>query len=117
MKIPKPDQASVELFKSLVPNDPKVTVRPMFGNISAFVNGNIFFGLFGNDMFVRLSKEDQAQLLEKKGASNLEPMKGRPMKDYVVMPPAWKEKPETIQTWVARSLTWTSRLPPKKAGK
>lgn len=117
MKIPKPDQASVELFKSLVPNDLNVTVRPMFGNISAFVNGNMFFGLFGNDMFVRLSKEDQAQLLEKKGASNLEPMKGRPMKDYVVIPQAWKGKPETIRTWVARSLAWSSKLPPKKAGK
>lgn len=117
MKIPKPDQASVDLFKSLVPNDPKVTIRPMFGNVSAFVNGNMFFGLFGNDMFVRLSREDQAELIEKKGASNLEPMKGRPMKDYVVMPRAWKEKPETIRTWVDRSLAWSSKLPPKKAEK
>ena len=117
MKIPKPDQASVDLFKSLVPNDPKVTIRPMFGNISAFVNGNMFFGLFGNDMFVRLSREDMAELLKKKGASNLEPMKGRPMKDYVVMPQAWKREPDTIQAWVARSLAWSSKLPPKKAGK
>lgn len=117
MKIPKPDQASVDLFKSLVPNDPKVTIRPMFGNVSAFVNGNMFFGLFGNDMFVRLSGEDMAELLKKKGASNLEPMKGRPMKDYVVMPQAWKKEPETIRTWVSRSLLWSSKLPPKKPGK
>lgn len=117
MKIPKPDQASVDLFKSLVPNDLKVTIRPMFGNVSAFVNGNMFFGLFGNDMFVRLSEGDQAELLKNKGASNLEPMKGRPMKDYVVVPKAWKEEPETIRTWVARSLAWSSKLPPKKPGK
>ena len=114
MKIPRPDQASVALFKSLVPSDPNVNIRPMFGNVSAFINGNMFFGLFGNELFVRLSTLDQAELLKNKGASNLEPMKGRPMKDYVVMPRAWHEKPETLRGWIAKSLAWTSKLPAKK---
>jgi TfoX/Sxy family transcriptional regulator of competence genes len=117
VKIPRPDQKSVDLFKSLVPNDPKVTVRPMFGNVSAFVNGNMFFGLFGNDLFVRLSVPDQVELLKKKGASNLEPMKGKPMKDYVVMPSSWKDSPETIRVWVSKSLAWSSTLPIKKPKK
>jgi TfoX/Sxy family transcriptional regulator of competence genes len=116
MKIPRPDPVSIDLFKSLVPDDPQVTIKPMFGNISAFVNGNMFFGLFGNDLFVRLSSADQQELLGKKGASNLEPMKGRPMKDYVIMPRAWKEDSEMIRAWVSRSLAWGSKLP-KKAGK
>ena len=101
MKIPKPDKASVDLFKSLVPNDPNITVRPMFGNISAFINGNMFFGVFGNDLFVRLNAEDQAELLREKGASNLEPMKGRPMKDYVIMPRAWKSEPKSMRVWIS----------------
>ena len=117
MKIPRPDQSTVDLFKSLVPDDPSVTVRPMFGNISAFVNGNMFFGLFGNDLFVRLSGQDQAQLLQQKGTSNLEPMKGRPMKDYVVIPNSWKGEPDTVRLWVSKSLAWSSKLPPKKAKK
>jgi TfoX/Sxy family transcriptional regulator of competence genes len=117
MKIPKPDKASVDLFKSLVPNDPHVTIRPMFGNISAFVNGNMFFGVFGNDLFVRLSAEDQMELLKKKGASNLEPMKGRPMKDYVIMPRAWKDETQTMRAWISKSLDWSAKLPPKKKSK
>jgi TfoX/Sxy family transcriptional regulator of competence genes len=56
----------------------------MFGSLSAFVNGNMFLGLFGNDLFVRLSSEDQQDLLRKKGASILAPMKGKPMKDCVI---------------------------------
>lgn len=115
VKIPRPDQASVQLFKSLVPDDPKVTVRSMFGNLSAFVNGNMFFGLFGNDLFVRLSSQDQAQLLRQKGASNLEPMKGKPMKDYVVIPSSWKSEPETVRAWISKSLAWSSKLPAKKS--
>ena len=102
MKIPRPDKKSIDFFKSLVPDDPRVTVRPMFGNLSAFVNGNMFFGLFGNDLFLRFSSQDQQKLLKMKGAKFLEPMKGRPMKDYVLIPETWKNEPDTVRIWVSR---------------
>jgi len=86
----------------------------MFGNESAFVNGNMFFGLFGNDLFVRLSEEDCKELLKKKGTSMLEPMKGRPMKEYVVLPKPWWDQPDALHLWISRSLNWASRLPQKK---
>lgn len=114
MKIPRADKTSIDLFKSLVPNDSEVTIRPMFGNISAFVNGNMFFGVFGNDLFVRLSAGDQIELLKKQGAANLEPMKGKPMKDYIILPRAWKDDSQTLRVWISKSLEWTSKLPPKK---
>ena len=117
MNIPRPDEDSKEFFRSILPDNPRITIRPMFGNISAFVNGNMFAGLFGNDLFVRLSEESRKELLEKKGASLLEPMKGRPMKEYVVIPKAWRTQHETVRIWVIRSLDWTSKLPPKKMKK
>ena len=117
LKIPRPDKESVDLFQSLVPKDDRVAVRPMFGNISAFVNGNMFFGVFGNDLFVRLSSKDQLELLKNKGSSMLEPMKGKPMKDYVVLPNTSRAKPETLRSWISKSLEWSSKLPPKKAKK
>ena len=89
----------------------------MFGNLSAFVNGNMFFGLFGDDLFLRLSKEDRLELLKIKGASVLEPMKGRPMKDYIVVPTTWRDRPETVRSWVSKALDWSSKLPPKKTKK
>jgi TfoX/Sxy family transcriptional regulator of competence genes len=89
----------------------------MFGNISAFVNGNMFFGVFGNDLFVRLSSEDQSELLKEKGSSMLEPMKGKPMKDYVVLPKSWRARPETLRSWISKSLEWSSKLTAKKAKK
>ena len=114
MNITRPDEDPKEFFRSILPDNPRITIRPMFGNISAFVNGNMFAGLFGNDLFVRLSEESRKELLEKKGASLLEPMKGRPMKEYVVIPKAWRNQHETVRIWVIRSLDWTSKLPPKK---
>ena len=117
MNIPRADENSKEFFRSILPDDPGITIRPMFGNISAFVNGNMFAGLFGNDLFVRASGESRKELLDKKGASLLEPMKGKPMKEYVVIPKAWRTHPETARLWVTRSLDWTSGLPLKKTKK
>jgi TfoX/Sxy family transcriptional regulator of competence genes len=117
MKIPHADDDSKEFLRSILPNDPRITIRPMFGNISAFINGNMFTGLFGNDLFVRLSEESRRELLETKGASLLEPMKGKPMKEYVVIPKAWRNQHETVRIWVTRSLDWASKLPPKKTKK
>ena len=114
MKIPRPDKETMDLFRSLVPEDDRVTIRPMFGNISAFVNGNMFFGVFGNDLFVRLSVEGKAELLKNKGASMLEPIKGKPMKDYIVLPIIWRGRQEALRSWISKSLEWSSKLPPKR---
>jgi hypothetical protein len=42
--MPKPTEADKDRFRSLVPDDPRVEVKPMFGNLGAFVNGNMFVG-------------------------------------------------------------------------
>lgn len=75
----------------------------MFGNVAAFVSGKMFSGVFGNDVFVRLPEGKRAQLLKKEGTSLLEPMPGRPMKEYVVMPGAWRGERQKAQEWVTRS--------------
>jgi TfoX/Sxy family transcriptional regulator of competence genes len=84
MSMPKPDEASLAWFQSLVPDDPDVKVRPMFGNKAAFVNGNMFLALFGPQVAVRLPEEARQELLGQNGASPFEPMPGRAMKEYVV---------------------------------
>ncbi len=114
MKIPRPDEDAKEFFKSILPKDRDVTIRPMFGNLSGFVNGNMFTGLLGNDLFLRLSGKDREELLKVKEASLFEPIKGRPMKEYVVIPSTWREQPALINAWVLRSLEWAKKLPEKK---
>ena len=117
MKVSRADEKSKEFFRSVLPDDARITVRPMFGNISGFVNGNMFAGLFGEDLFVRLSEEKRNDLLGNKDARLLEPMPGKPMKDYVVIPRALLKKPDTVRKWIVSSLDFTSSLPPKKKSK
>ena len=117
MSMPKPSAMSKALFESLVPDDPRVTARSMFGNVAAFVNGNMFMGLFGDELFVRLSEAERSELLATEGASRFEPMRGRPMKEYVELATTWRDDPTEAHFWVSRSLEWTSQMPEKKPKK
>ena len=116
-KIPRSSKESEALLRSLMPESKEVSLRPMFGNLSAFVNGNMSVGVYGDDLFVRLSEPDRAELLKVKGAALFEPMKGRQMKEYVVFPRSWMRDPAKLSPWVTRSIEWSSKLPSKKSKK
>ncbi len=110
--MPKPSEQAKAAFTKLVPDEPAVTMRPMFGNLAAFVNGNMFSGLFGEDLFVRLP-DDQAAPIRKQGGRDFEPMAGHAMKGYVMVPATWSSKPAATKTWIAASLAVARSLPPK----
>lgn len=112
--MPKPSDQAKAAFTKLVPGGPTIALRPMFGNIAAFVNGNMFAGLFGEDLFVRLP-DDQSAKVRKQGGRDFAPMAGRPMKGYVTVPSTWLTKPEPVKAWVATALELTGRMPPKVA--
>ena len=112
-KIPHSSKESEALLRSLMPESKEVVFRPMFGNLSAFVRGNMFMGVYGDDLFVRLPDSDRAELLMFEGASVFEPMKGRKMKEYVVVPKSWQRDPAKVKPWVTKSLDWSSRKPAK----
>lgn len=116
-KIPRSSKESEALLRSLLPKGEEVSLRPMFGNLSAFVGGSMFMGVYGEDFFVRLSDSDRGELLRNEGASTFEPMPGRRMKEYVVVPRPWTRDASKIKPWVERSFEWSSKLPSKKAKK
>lgn len=108
----KSDEESRAAFRVFVPDDERVTVRPMFGSVSAFADSQMFMGLFADELFVRLAEPERAQLLAAGGAP-LEPMPGRPMRKYVTLPD-WRARPEEVRTWAGRALEYALSLPPKK---
>jgi TfoX/Sxy family transcriptional regulator of competence genes len=113
VQVPKASDAAKELFTSVVPDDPRVVVKPMFGNLGAFVNGNMFAGLFGDRIGVRVLDEGaRAELAAIEGAGPFGP-EGRPMGGYVALPAAWANEPERIADEVARAFEAVAALPPK----
>ena len=116
MKIPKPSEEDKEYFRSIVPDDPRVEVKPMFGNVAAFVNGNMFMGLFGADVGVRLGDSEREELMGEPGTGPFGP-EGRPMGQYVTLPSAWRADEAATSVWVDRALDHTGAMPPKTKNK
>ncbi|OGO47735.1 MAG: hypothetical protein A2Z30_08660, partial [Chloroflexi bacterium RBG_16_64_43] len=88
----------------------------VFGYPCGFVNGYMTVGVFQDQIFVRLPQESQSTALQLAGAHHLEPMPGRAMKDYVVLPPRICTKPKTLVAWFRRAVDSARQLPPKKSG-
>ena len=113
MQLPKASDDAKALFVEVVPDDPRIVVKPMFGNLGAFVNGNMFAGLFGDRIGVRVLDDMQrAELAAIDGAGPFGPEE-RPMGGYVAAPSAWTSEPERIAGWVARAFEEVLALPPK----
>jgi TfoX/Sxy family transcriptional regulator of competence genes len=102
----------VELFEAALAES-DATRRKMFGSACAFVGGNLCCGLFGTSMFVRLSGPDRARLLALPGAEPFDPMGGRPMREYALIPPSILEDEPALQHWIGRALDFAAGLPPK----
>src|SRR4051812_24004031 len=99
MIIPKPTDGDRERFRSLVPDEPGVETKPMFGNLGAFVNGNMFMGLFGAQVGVKLGDADRDKLLSEPGTGPFGPEE-RPMSGYVALPGGWT--PKAARKWSPR---------------
>jgi TfoX/Sxy family transcriptional regulator of competence genes len=102
----------VARFAALIAGVRGAQTRKMFGYPAAFVQEHLFAGVFQDDMFVRLSEEDHAQFMKIAGAKPFEPMPGRAMRGYVVMPPAVLGS-ERARGWLAKAFAHAKSLPPK----
>jgi len=113
MKMPHASSETAALLDALLEGDPRVKVRKMFGHPAGFANGNMCVGTFGGELFVRLGDSEGRLLSQTPGVRRFEPMPGRPMKQYFVLPPAILQKPAQAKKWVARSIEYVLSLPPK----
>ncbi len=106
-------QAVVALFHAAVDGLPEVEQRKMFGYPCAFVHGQMLISIFQDRIMLRLSEVDRAKFLEQPGARLFEPMPGRPMREYVELPPDVMNSPAALKRWVKRGLAYVETLPPK----
>jgi TfoX/Sxy family transcriptional regulator of competence genes len=114
MEWKKPSPELIELLGSKM-GAFTATKKTMFGSPVYFANDQMFTGVHQDNIFIRLSENDRNEFLGKyKEAVTFEPMKGRKMKEYVVVPPSVYENDGVFFQWIKRSLNYTMALPPKQ---
>ncbi len=71
-------------------------------------------GLFAEDWWVRLSEPDREALLALPGAHPFEPMPGRSMGRYVVLPADIAARDAALDAWLDKAIDFTGTMPQKK---
>jgi TfoX/Sxy family transcriptional regulator of competence genes len=100
-------------FPALLPGDPRVEPRKMFGYPCAFANGNMFIGLHQDNLVLRLPEGERERFLAEHHSHIFAPFPNRPMREYVVVPRSLIERPRQLAPWVARALDYAAALPAK----
>lgn len=100
----KPDPALVAEFDAALASLAGVERRQMFGCPCAFVNGQLFAGVWQDRLLVRVP-EAAAQ-------HPFGPM-GRPMKEYAALPGALDWPAGELLAWLRRAHGYASGLPAK----
>ena len=85
----------------------------MFGFPAAFVGGNLATGLYGDGWMVRLGPDETARVVSEGGGRPFEPMPGRPMAGYVLLPREQVADDAAMEAWVRRGLAYAGSLPAK----
>jgi TfoX/Sxy family transcriptional regulator of competence genes len=112
----KSPPALIATFDAAIAGKPGVERRQMFGYPCAFLNRNMLSGLFEDQMMVRLSEADRTRAVVEAGARPFAPG-GRPMREYVVLPPAIVADKRALGVWLKRAIAYVETLPAKKRTK
>jgi TfoX/Sxy family transcriptional regulator of competence genes len=89
--------------------------RAMFGAPTYFRNNNMFAGIHGDTIIIRLPDEDRKEILAKyRDARPFEPMKGHFMKEYIALPESFYNNKHILREWLNRAFNYASSLPPKE---
>ena len=95
--------------------DIPVGKRQMFGCPCWFASDAMCCGVHDDHLFLRLAEHDREKLLaEWPEVRRFEPLPGRVMREYLVLPSDLLDNGATFREWLIRSFAFASTLPPKE---
>ena len=109
----KSPQELVERFERVTAGIADAGRRQMFGYPALFVGGYHVTGLHAANWVVRLADLDRAELFAIPGAGPFEPMPGRTMGGYAVLPPSIVADDAAVRGWIERAVAHGRGLPAK----
>jgi TfoX/Sxy family transcriptional regulator of competence genes len=104
----------VAAFERAAPKDPSVVRKSMFGYPALFLNGNMFAFTFQDRVAARLPEADLERAVSG-GSKRFEPMPGRPMKEYILVPASDVTNGAVLASWIERAHRHAKTLPAKAA--
>lgn len=89
-----------------------VIERKMFGGVAWMLDGNMACGVIGEDLLIRLAREDAAAAQAEEGVGPME-FTGRRMRGFVLVEAATIEEDDELGRWVDAGADFALSLPSK----
>lgn len=100
-------------IREVIDGRPGLVERKMFGGVAWMINGNMACGVIGEDLMVRLDRDEAEQALTEEHVGPME-FTGRPMRGFIVIEAAGISDAHDLGRWVDTGADYAETLPPKK---
>jgi TfoX/Sxy family transcriptional regulator of competence genes len=101
-----------ERIRDALGGRPGIVERKMFGGVAWMLDGNMACGVIGEDLLVRLAREDAAAAQAEEGVGPME-FTGRSMRGFVLVDAAAIDEDDELSRWVDAGADFAQSLPPK----
>jgi TfoX/Sxy family transcriptional regulator of competence genes len=113
-RLPKAPPELIDAFADLASGLSGIEQRKMFGFPALFINGNMFAGLMGDRMALRLGDADRRRLIAA-GEAVPSVVRGREMREWVALDPEIVNKKAAAGALLEQARLHTEAMPPKTA--
>ena len=86
--------------------------RRMFGGVCFTLNGNMVCGVAGNDLMVRVGKDQYEDALKRPNVREMD-FTGRPLKGFVFVGAPAIRSDSSLKHWVETGIAYVDTLPAK----
>ena len=106
------DEDLAERVRAQLAGRPGVREQKMFGGLAFMLNGNMACGIMGNEVIVRVGKENFDDALSLPHTKVFD-LTGRPMRSFVRVDAEGLATAEGLASWAGRGIAYADSLPPK----
>jgi TfoX/Sxy family transcriptional regulator of competence genes len=106
------DEDLADRVRALFAGRTGVREQKMFGGLAFMLHGNMACGLLGNEVIVRVGKENLDDALSQPHARPFD-MTGRPMRGFIYVAAESIATDDGLATWAGKGVAYAEGLPPK----
>jgi TfoX/Sxy family transcriptional regulator of competence genes len=107
------DKAIEAIIQELYVGEEGLTAKAMFGGVCYLVGGNMAFGIYKDNLIIRLGSPERAQQEIYSGRALPFDLTGKAMKGWVMIPKARLVAVRDYKNWLDRGLAFAKTLPSK----
>jgi hypothetical protein len=106
------NQELAERIRDEIGAHPALVEKQMFGGIAFMIHGNMSVGVAGEELMVRVGKENDETALAEPHVRPFD-LSGRPMAGWVLVGADGTTAEKDLANWIDTGVTYAESLPPK----